>query len=107
MQSSTREHNFDSIEAIRNYDIALQNDPKNTTALLWYGIGFNALGLFDEAIRMYERCLDVDPGYLNCKQFLALAYLEKGMTEKAVEIYEPTLEHNFHINTNQIYSGHP
>jgi TolB-like protein len=94
--SYEREQNFDPIEAMRNYGIALQNDPKNTTALLWSGIGLDALGFFDDAIHYYERCLDVDPGYLNCQHFLAYTYLEKGMTDKALEIFEPTLEHNFH-----------
>ena len=84
------------IEGMRNYDIALEKNPKNTTALLWHGIEFNTLGFFDDAIRLLEQCLDIDPGYLNCAHHMSLAYLNKGMQARAVEIYEPTLEHNFH-----------
>ena len=84
------------IEAMRNYDIALLKDPKNTTAMLWRGIDLNSLGFFDDAIRSFEGCLDVDPGYLNCKHHMSLAYLHKGMQTRALEIFEPTLEQNFH-----------
>ncbi|MCH7822574.1 MAG: hypothetical protein IIA07_11195 [Proteobacteria bacterium] len=84
------------IEAMRNYDIALQKDPKNTTAMLWRGIELNFLGYFDDAIRSFEHCLEVDPGYLNCKHHMSVAYLNKGMQARALEIFEPTLEQNFH-----------
>ncbi len=84
------------IEGMRNYDIALEKDAKNTTALLWQGIELSTLGFFDDAIRLLEQCLDIDPGYLNCKHHMAIAYLNKGMHARAVEIYEPTLEQNFH-----------
>jgi len=81
---------------MRNYDIALEKDPKNTTALLWQGIELGAIGFFDDAIRVLEQCLDIDPGYLNCAHHMSVAYLSKGMQARAVEIYEPTLEQNFH-----------
>lgn len=94
--SYERAQTGNQIESMRNLDIALKNDPKNTTALHWKGIGLNLMGFFDGAIESHSRCLEIDPGYLNCQQFLAYAYLEKGMTDKALEIYEPTLEHNYH-----------
>ena len=86
-------------DAMRNFDIALRNDPMNTTALLWQGITFIYLAYFDDAIRVLERCLEIDPGYLNCTQFLSSAYLYTGMESRAVELFEQTLEHNFHSLT--------
>lgn len=94
-----RDRGNDKIEAIRNYDIALQHDRKNTTALLWRAIANNALGQFDSAIRDLEQCLEIDPGYLNCAHFLAAAHMYVGNEVRSIEIYEQSLEHNFQSMT--------
>jgi tetratricopeptide (TPR) repeat protein len=86
----------DYLSARENLDMALVNDPKNTTAWLWSGIFYKGLGFVDKAISDMERCLDIDPGYLNCKQHLAQAYLMSGDSQHAMALFSETIEANFH-----------
>jgi len=86
----------DFLIARENLDMALANDPKNTSAWLWSGIFYMGLGYADKAITDLQHCLDIDPGYLNCKQHQALAYLISGDSEHAMAIFSETIEANFH-----------
>ena len=92
--SETVPHDYQS--ARKNLDMALANDPKNTTAWLWSGLFYKGLGYADEAIREFQRCLDIDPGYQNCKQHQAQAYLNNGETKHAKALFTETIEANFH-----------
>ena len=92
--SETVPHDF--LTARKNLDMALANDPKNTTAWLWSGLFYKGLGYADEAIRELQRCLDIDPGYQNCKQHQAQAYLNNGETEHAMALFMETIKANFH-----------
>ncbi len=96
---SSRKGEANHSYAINQYDIAIANDPKNTTAILWKGITMNSLGFFEDARRLYQKCIDIDPGYLNCVQHLATNYLSQGDIDKALELFEPTLDQNFHSMT--------
>jgi len=87
-------HDFLAVR--ENLDMALANDPKNTTAWLWSGIFYKNLGYADKAIIDMQHCLDIDPGYLNCKQHQAHAYLNSGDTEHAMALFTETIEANFH-----------
>jgi len=89
-----QESNF--IEARKNFDNALNNDPKNSTAWLWRGMMWRKLGIFDEAKKDLEQCLEIDPAYLNCRQHLATIYLAQGDEERAILEFEVTLTANFH-----------
>ena len=86
----------DYLSARENLDMALANDPKNTTAWLWSGIFNKGLGYADKAISDMQHCLDIDPGYLNCKQHQAQAYLIIGDKEHAMALFTETIEANFH-----------
>jgi adenylate cyclase len=93
--------------AFDQYNIAIANDPKNTTAILWKGIAMNDLGYFEEARRLLERCIQIDPGYLNCVHHLATTLLSQGDIDRALEVFEPTLDLNFHSMTEvmvQVYA---
>ena len=86
----------DYLSAREKLDMALTNDPKNTTAWLWSGIFNKGLGYADKAISDMQHCLDIDPGYLNCKQHQAQAYLISGDKEHAMTLFSETIEANFH-----------
>ena len=86
----------DYLSARENMDMALANDPKNTTAWLWSGILNKGLGYADKAISDMQHCLDIDPGYLNCKQHQAQVYLMLGDEERAMALFTETIEANFH-----------
>jgi len=82
--------------AIRNLDVAIENDPKNATAWLWRGITLKDMGYVDKAVKDFEQCLSIDAGYLNCSQHRAETLLALGEIEAAVSQFESTFEHNFH-----------
>ncbi len=90
--------------AIRNLDIAIENDPKNSTAWLWRGITLKDMGYINEALHDFEQCLAVDAGYLNCSQYRAEALLGLGEIEDAVKQLEATFEDNFHSTTDKFVS---
>ncbi len=82
--------------AIRNFDIALENDPKNATAWLWRGITLKDMGYIEKAVADFEQCLVIDPAYLICSQYLATGLLGIGKIEAAIRQFESTIEDNFH-----------
>ena len=86
----------DYIGSRKNLEMAIANDPKNTTAWLWSGMLYKALGFPDKAISDLNRCLEIDPAYLNCEQHLAQAYLINGDQERAMQHFVKTVEANFH-----------
>lgn len=88
--------NRDYLAAEDFYQTAVDLDPKNTTAWLWYGIAMNELGFFDKAVSFLRNCIDIDPGYLNCNHHLALSLLSQNRTAEALAVFEPTLEADFH-----------
>jgi len=94
IQSSLNPRNF--LSGRENLDMALANDPKNTTAWLWSGILNKALGYADRAITDFQNCLDIDPGYQNCRQHQAQAYLNNGDQDHAMALFTETIEANFH-----------
>jgi len=84
------------IGAIRNLDIAIENNPKNATAWLWRGITIRDMGYIDKAVLDFEQCLSIDSGYLLCKQYLASSLLALGEIELAIKQFEASFEDNFH-----------
>jgi len=90
--------------AIKNLDIAIENDPKNATAWLWRGITLRNMGYFEKSVADFERCLDIDSGYLLCSQYLASGLLYSGQIEAAVRQFEKTIEYNFHALDDQFVS---
>jgi tetratricopeptide (TPR) repeat protein len=82
--------------AIGSLDKAIENDPRNSTAVLWRGIMKKDMGYHDQAIEDFRQCLSIDPGYMLCNHYLALTQLIVGEIEAAVRRFESTFELNFH-----------
>lgn len=95
----------DHKEVIELIDMAVANDPKNSTAWLWRGINLVELGYWEQAIVDFEKCLAIDPGYLNCTQHMAVAYLYWGKVDRATELFEKSIESNFH-SVDDIFVSH-
>jgi TolB-like protein len=87
---------FDLLTGEDLYRKAVDLDPKNTSAWLWYGIAMNEYGFFEKGEEFLRTCVDIDPGYLNCRHHLSLSLLSQGRVDEALEIFEPTLASNFH-----------
>lgn len=69
------------------FDLALQRDARNTSALLWQGIVLTLLGYQDQAIKSFEQCLAADPDYLNCRSHMGRALHNLGNLERAETIW--------------------
>jgi len=89
---------------LENLNMAIKNDPKNSTAWLWRGLLYKDMGYLDLAISDLEQCLVVDAGYLNCTQHLADTLFMRGKVGEAVKLYESTLEANFHSTDDTFVS---
>ena len=92
------------IGAIKSLGTAIENDPRNATAILWRGISFKDMGYFEEALADFDQCLVVDAGYLNCTHHKAEALLAMGRIEEAIREFESTIEYNFHSATDAFVS---
>lgn len=82
--------------AIRNLDIAIENDPNNATAWLWRGITLKDMGYLDQGVKDFDQCLSIDAAYLNCSQHRAETLLASGKIEAAISQFESTIKDNFH-----------
>jgi len=78
-------------DAMANYSHAIQNDEKNSTALVWRGEDYATLGYFDKAMQDYQRCEEVDAAYPQCVRHLAIIYLFLGRRDDALRLYEGML----------------
>ncbi len=90
--------------AIRNLDIAIENDSKNATAWLWRAITLKDMGYIDKAVSDLRQCLSIDPEYIICSQYLATSLLGIGEIEAAVRQFESTMEDNFHSTDDTFVS---
>jgi len=88
--------NSDFLTGVDFFQKAVELDPKNTTAWLWYGIAMNDLGFFEKAETFLRTCIDIDPGYLNCNHHLSVSLLNQNRIDDALAVYEPTLDADFH-----------
>jgi adenylate cyclase len=78
-------------DAMANYSHAIQNDEKDSTALVWRGEDYATLGYFDKAMQDYQRCEEVDAAYPQCVRHLAFIYLFLGRRDDALRLYEGML----------------
>ena len=71
-------------EAIKEYDLALENNPKMKEA--WYGKGlcYNQLERNPEARNCYQKVVDIDPKY-------AKGWFNKAVSEDRLHYYEDAL----------------
>jgi len=88
----------DFVKGISQFDRAIENDPANTTALLWRGIDVSGMGFIDEAIDDMSQCIEIDPAYLNCYRHLSRLYAINGDIDKALDTYFVNLQNGLTIN---------
>lgn len=83
-----RTNPIDFISTNQMLSDALERDPRETSALLWRGINWIALGFFDRAIEDIRKCREIDPSYENCLVWEGLAQLYAGNLEVALQAFE-------------------
>jgi tetratricopeptide (TPR) repeat protein len=95
-QPSSTVGSADLEESERMLSIAIEKDPKNSTAWLWRGLVYSTVGYFDKALADLDQCLQIDPAYLNCMQHRGRVLLFMGETEAALDVLRHTAYANFH-----------
>jgi adenylate cyclase len=78
--------------ALENLGLAIQNDSKNTTSILWRAVAYMLLGYFESAMTDLNQCLSIDPHYGICRRFKAMLYLMHGERDAGIALYLRTLE---------------
>ena len=79
-------------DAYNQYQTILARWPRNTDALVNYGLLANRLGHSGEAVDNWERAVDVDPQQSNAQLYLAQALDQQGETQAAARHYRAYLE---------------
>jgi len=83
---------WDHQAAERNFRRAIELNPKDTSALSWYGDFLVDMRRFDEARIAYKRAIEVNPRWLEPAIFAANIYTYTGQPAKAILDQQHTLE---------------
>jgi tetratricopeptide (TPR) repeat protein len=78
-------------EAIKEYQLAIQSDPKLAAAHNNLGSTYYAAGRFEEAAAAFRRACELDPGYGQAFFNLALAHIKLGREKEANETLDAAL----------------
>jgi len=81
--------------AMEQFDQALKNDPKNSTAYLWRAIAWADLRFVARALADTKACLEIDPFYENCRRHHAAFLMINGDTELGLKFYQEGVEAGF------------
>jgi tetratricopeptide (TPR) repeat protein len=79
-------------EAYAQYQKMLGRWPRNTDALVNYGLLAQRQGHSDEAIDSWQRAIDIDPGQANAQVYLAQALDGRGEAQAAARHYRAYLQ---------------
>jgi tetratricopeptide (TPR) repeat protein len=93
------------VEAIQNYDKAIQLDPKWEFAYIGRGKCKFELGRFFEAIQDYDKAIKLDPSYDDTYELRGDAKVELGQYTEAIKDYEKaySLDSYSLFDTHKIY----
>lgn len=79
---------YRQVEAIHEFERALELEPTNTTANHWYGTTLLMLGYLEAGMAAQRRCLDIDPAYTNCASYIEQALHALGRHQEAAAVFE-------------------
>lgn len=74
-------------EAIKNYKLALEKDPKFIYAWDNMGVCYRRIGEYDNALNSYKKSLELDPKGKMPLQNMAMTYVYKKEYQKAIDSY--------------------
>jgi TolB-like protein len=82
-------------DSFEYYRLAAENEPKNTTNILWRALSYMDLGYLELAMAGFDQCLSVDPHYGNCTYHKAILHLLQGDRDKGIALFLRLLESGF------------
>ncbi len=98
--------------AARDYDEAIQLNPKNSVAFYNRGNVYNRLGQYDDAIENYDKAIELRPDYANAFNNRCSAYTAKGAYDRAIQDCTRAIEldatkANFFVSCGNAYNKKP
>ena len=81
-------------EIIKNYSIAIENDPNNIEYLLDRALFYSEINEIDKSQKDYERILKIKPDDGAALNNLGLIFSEQNNNEKAIELYTTGIKMN-------------
>jgi TolB-like protein/Tfp pilus assembly protein PilF len=88
----TLEHDYDPVNAEKEYKLAISLNPNYASAHHWYAVCLSSLGRPPEAIEEMKIALRADPLSPIIRTVLGSMYLDAGMNEEAWNQWEDTLK---------------
>jgi len=82
---------YDHIEAVPYFEIALEKSPNYTLTYHWYAFALEMLGDFDKAVELQKKAGVLDPLDNFNEIFLALNYIFQGKLDRAQQVIDNKL----------------
>ena len=89
------------LQAIEEFDKAIQLNPLYTEAYNAQGISYDHLGEYEAAQSKYAIALKIDPNLAHVQNNMGYSYLLQGKVDEAIEFFERAL----FIKNDQVYSN--
>ena len=87
--------------AMREYNKALELDPKSTRTYLRKGMRYRGMQNWDEALIYYNQAIEIDPTFAPAYREKAELLYSAGRTKQAIESYEKYMELNSNCRVQQ------
>lgn len=84
----------DMIALEEDFNLALEIDPRNASALNWRGLHYNYLGFLDKALQDFEACVKYEPFYVPCRENITDTLSDLGRYEESMESYRTGLNNS-------------
>lgn len=98
-------HDWQWVEAERDFRQALKLNPSYSTAHHWYGECLAAMGRLAEAQSELERARELDPFSLQINASVGLMLYFNGQTDQAIDHYQNTLAMNHRFFAAHLFLG--
>jgi Flp pilus assembly protein TadD len=90
-------------EAIGEYQLALEENPDNVSALVNLGVAYYNAGQLEDAVGQYQKALQIAPNDADIHSNLGAAYVQQGNLDAGLEEYQKAVE--LDPNLAQAYFG--
>ena len=85
-------YDFDFMAAEKGFERSIEQNPRSSTAHLWFGMSLGMMGRYEEAYAELKRALRLDPDWSNVYFGMAFVYWSGGRYDQAIERCEKALE---------------
>jgi tetratricopeptide (TPR) repeat protein len=103
--AAARMNEWDWPSAEREFKRAIELNPNDVTAYMWYGFYLEAMGRQQENVALHRRAVELDPSNLAANAGLGSALFSDGRPAEAVQVLKRTIELNPDFGLSHDYLG--